>query len=307
MQDDRRRRGNGPSPLVMSLLLQIFSQLQRSPYRPPVTIALLAANILVHIHPSPYFLVYSLSDVRQNCIHPRAIASALSHGSLPLNRLVFAGFMHADDVHLYYNMLSLCWKGLQLETAMGSAEFLRLVCFSLLASHSLLVLMAYMLSASAGDAVSGFNTCAIGFSAVLFSMKYVLNQRSPALTPVMGFMVPAKYAAWCELVLISLITPNASFLGHLAGILAGWLYVHIPALLPAIPSAARYTYSSGTASSSNTSSSWQQPIELEELEEVDSAYGPAAGQRTAEEVRAHRLNRYRNRDRDPAAGRSVNI
>ena len=44
----------------------------------------------------------------------------------------------------------------------------------------------------------------------------------------MGIRFPTQYAAWLELVLISMISPNASFLGHLAGILAGYLYVHGP-------------------------------------------------------------------------------
>lgn len=35
----------------------------------------------------------------------------------------------------------------------------------------------------------------------------------------------AQYVAWVELVVISLITPNASFLGHLVGILAGLLHL----------------------------------------------------------------------------------
>ena len=40
--------------------------------------------------------------------------------------------------------------------------------------------------------------------------------------------VPSKYAYWAELIAISLVTPNASFAGHLAGILVGLLYVYGP-------------------------------------------------------------------------------
>lgn len=36
-----------------------------------------------------------------------------------------------------------------------------------------------------------------------------------------------QYVAWVELVIISLVTPNASFLGHLAGILAGLLHIAV--------------------------------------------------------------------------------
>lgn len=41
-------------------------------------------------------------------------------------------------------------------------------------------------------------------------------------------MMRAKYAVWVELVLIQLFVPNASFTGHLAGILVGMAYVYGP-------------------------------------------------------------------------------
>lgn len=76
----------------------------------------------------------------------------------------------------------------------------------------------------------------------------------------MGFQINLRYAVWIELVLISVLVHNASFLGHLCGILAGMLYVEVPAVLGLVnlltgatlfgggrrPS---YTYNSGTASS----------------------------------------------------------
>jgi hypothetical protein len=46
-----------------------------------------------------------------------------------------------------------------------------------------------------------------------------------ALNP--GLAPPPQYVAWVELVIISLVTPNASFLGHLAGILAGLLHIAV--------------------------------------------------------------------------------
>ena len=55
------------------------------------------------------------------------------------------------------------------------------------------------------------------------------------------FTIPSRYACWAELVLIQvlfpyflrsltfqLITPNASFVGHMAGILVGLLYAAGP-------------------------------------------------------------------------------
>jgi hypothetical protein len=36
-----------------------------------------------------------------------------------------------------------------------------------------------------------------------------------------------QYVCWAELAYIQLLTPKASFLGHLGGILAGLLHVHV--------------------------------------------------------------------------------
>jgi rhomboid domain-containing protein 1 len=108
---------------------------------------------------------------------------------------------------------------------MGSIAFSQLVVFSLLASHCLLVGLSYLLYMYT-DITSSYHSCAVGFSAVLFSLKYVLNQSEPSRSNVMGIQVASRYAAWFELVLVSLIHPNVSFVGHLSGILAGILYVH---------------------------------------------------------------------------------
>ena len=45
-----------------------------------------------------------------------------------------------------------------------------------------------------------------------------------------------QYVTWAELIYIQLLTPNASFLGHLAGILAGMLHVTILQRLPLLRS-----------------------------------------------------------------------
>lgn len=41
------------------------------------------------------------------------------------------------------------------------------------------------------------------------------------------FAVPLQYLCWAELVLASLVSPNVSFMGHLAGIVAGFIHVKL--------------------------------------------------------------------------------
>ena len=71
------------------------------------------------------------------------------------------------------------------------------------------------------------HTCAIGFSGVLFALNTILPHVlvQPEQSDVYGFRVPTKYVTIAELGLISLLVPNASFLGHLAGIIVGFMFI----------------------------------------------------------------------------------
>ena len=144
--------------------------------------------------------------------------------------------MHADDGgwHLYYNMASLLWKGVSLEFEMGSDQFGLMLGALLVISHALFVPVTYLATTAGLGQIWGeldsFTDCCVGFSTVLFGLKIIMNHSTVGDRAVgywgMSFPVQAKYAAWAELVLISLISPNASFMGHLCGILAGLIWLH---------------------------------------------------------------------------------
>lgn len=120
-------------------------------------------------------------------------------------------------------MISFLYKGAMLERAYGPEVFGAMVAFLLVTSHVLYVFVAFLLAGTEFGAAL-FTTCAAGFSGVIFGLKMVLNARSSADSYLYGIPVPTKYAAWLELLLIQLLVPQASFLGHLCGILAGrWI------------------------------------------------------------------------------------
>ncbi|KAG8232272.1 hypothetical protein J437_LFUL011759 [Ladona fulva] len=150
-------------------------------------------------------------------------------------RLLLSAIEHGDDMHLYYNMISLLWKGRGLETRLfGSKNFaLFLILASVLCSATY-VGLAFALFRLLND-YSYLKTCAIGFSGVLFTLKTLTSSRDAELNEngrqsfMGGYVrVPLRYAAWAELILIHILVPGSSFLGHLSGILVGMAYIYTP-------------------------------------------------------------------------------
>ena len=70
------------------------------------------------------------------------------------------------------------------------------------------------------------------------------NNQEQKRTSFFAFLVPMRYAVWLELVIIQVMVPKSSFLGHLAGILAGLVFVKGPvaSILSLNPPAAYHVY-----------------------------------------------------------------
>ncbi|XP_061683066.1 rhomboid-related protein 4 [Syngnathoides biaculeatus] len=182
---------------------------------PPVTLAVLGLNA--------YLFLFPAAPLMKACVSVRQ-----AWGSGEWSRLILSPFHHADDMHLYFNMVSLLMKGLRLERRLGAAWFAyTLAVFSLL-TGVLYLAMEAGLTQLTGDG-SHSAACAVGFSGVLFALKVLNNHYHPGgVTYVMGFPVANRYASWVELVLIHITAPGTSLIGHLAGILAGLLYTTGP-------------------------------------------------------------------------------
>jgi len=136
--------------------------------------------------------------------------------------LVLSTLIHMDDIHLYYNTASLLWKGSTLEHRWGSERFAAFVAYATMASGALAVCMGLV----AEHLALGTLGCAVGFSGVLYAMSaVVLMTDSPdASTHVHGLQVPRKLPVWVDVVLSSVMHAHVSFLGHLAGASAGWMW-----------------------------------------------------------------------------------
>ncbi|XP_017292633.1 rhomboid-related protein 4 isoform X1 [Kryptolebias marmoratus] len=182
---------------------------------PPVTLAVLGLNV--------YLFLFPAAQLMKTCVSVQQV-----YWFKDWRRLLLSPFHHADDWHLYFNMVSFLWKGTRLERRLGGAWFLYLLSvFSLLTGLVYLLLEALLTELT--DDQSYSMTCAVGFSGVLFALKVLGNHYQPGgVTYVMGFPVSNRYASWVELVLIHITAPGTSFVGHLAGILVGLLYTSGP-------------------------------------------------------------------------------
>ncbi|KAK7363374.1 hypothetical protein VNO77_05515 [Canavalia gladiata] len=212
-----RRVSRGMIPL---LALHTFSEYYRSERKPPVTAALIAANTLIYLRPS--FLDPLIPPIDQVWFNPHLIFK-----NKDLRRFFLSAFYHIGEPHLVYNMLSLLWKGFQLETAMGSFPFASMVASLLALSQGITLILSKSLLIFFDYERAYYNEYAVGFSGVLFALKVVLNSQSDNYTYVHGVIVPSQYAAWAELLLIQMFVPGVSFIGHLGGILAGLLYMKL--------------------------------------------------------------------------------
>uniref|UniRef100_A0AAF5RXF5 Peptidase S54 rhomboid domain-containing protein n=1 Tax=Wuchereria bancrofti TaxID=6293 RepID=A0AAF5RXF5_WUCBA len=76
-------------------------------------------------------------------------------------RMIVSTSMHVDDMHLYFNMISLLWKGRCLESWLGSNRSLLLSAVFAVAASSTIVGLSYL-----ADKVFSFNG-----GGVLFALK----------------------------------------------------------------------------------------------------------------------------------------
>ncbi|GAB1597285.1 rhomboid-related protein 4-like [Argonauta hians] len=216
---DRRGRG---SLFILLQLLNHFMYIGGFSVVPPVTLFVALGNIAIHYE--NLFLPMTLfPSVETACI---SVFHVWNH--LQWKRLFYGALFHLDDMHLYYNIISFLSKGIRLEKKLSSQHFGFLLLFCTVSSGVLLVALN-MLMASLTNDMSYEHTCAVGFSAVIFAIKVVLNYQNPQEQhSYAGFMIPFQYIHWLEVVMIQLMVPQASFIGHLSGILVGIIYCRTP-------------------------------------------------------------------------------
>jgi len=168
------------------------------------------------------FRIPDITSISRNCILPYAIIYKGQY-----RRLLTAAFLHADYSHIYYNMMSLIYKGFIIEQKLGTIPFLGLSAFLIAGCHTLMCIGAWLAQTYLHSQEEMF-TRTVGISGLLFAYKLIVNldfTSEDSTEYVHGFQIPSRYVAWAELILIYLAVPNSSFSAHLCGILIGLVYV----------------------------------------------------------------------------------
>ncbi|KAJ6770922.1 RHOMBOID-RELATED PROTEIN [Salix koriyanagi] len=173
------RRGSLTKGMLPLLAIHAVNEYYRLPWKPPVTAALLGTNTLIYLRPA--FLHHILPSIDQVWFNPHLILKYRD-----LRRFLLSPFYHVSDSHLVYNMMSLLWKGIQLETSVGSVEFASMLAALLAMSQGITLMLAKSLLLFVDYDKPYYYEYSAGFSGVLFAMKTVLNSQSEDFTNVYG-------------------------------------------------------------------------------------------------------------------------
>ena len=133
-------------------------------------------------------------------------------------RLVTAAVTHVSAMHILFNMGSLLNLA-PLEAALGSAWYAETTLLLLYASMACWMGVMHLAVTRYGQAAWA-DAPVVGYSGVLFGWMTVAGMLQPAGWSFLG--LPVTLSPFVSLALVQLIVPRASFLGHLAGIAAGY-------------------------------------------------------------------------------------
>ncbi len=139
----------------------LISELLRSDRLPPVTLSVLAFNVVIYLE---------LFDLNYPSLHNVCLSAVGILYHKQWLRLIMSPFFHADDWHLYYNMTSFGIKGRSLEKRYGSGYFAFLILVFTISCSLTLVGLEYF-TFLITQKQEYLNTCAVGFSGKLLNLK----------------------------------------------------------------------------------------------------------------------------------------
>ncbi|KAK3260121.1 hypothetical protein CYMTET_30907, partial [Cymbomonas tetramitiformis] len=141
-------------------------------------------------------------------------------------RILTATFSHISFLHLIFNVHSAWSVGVAENmhgSGLGEAAFVNYTIL-LVVLPQLLVMGIYHILIHRFGREEYRSVTAVGYSCVVFGWMTILSQRQPSMQlSLVGLHLPMNLAPFGSLIFTSMIVPQASFIGHLAGILVGYL------------------------------------------------------------------------------------
>lgn len=138
-------------------------------------------------------------------------------------RGVTAIFSHLNLLHIVFNMSSL-WSLRAIEKVFGTIMYFK-ISFILLVVSVLVTMGIYHIWVKYGNIREYETTYAVGYSGVIFGLMTVGHVAAKqSKISFFGLSIPLSLAPFGSLLLTQILVPNASFVGHLSGIIAGYMY-----------------------------------------------------------------------------------
>jgi len=141
-------------------------------------------------------------------------------------RMFTSAFIHHGLLHIFFNMLWVCFGAKRLERYFGTIAFMALTITLLVFTGIIMFLIDAGLHYVFGNfPFSEYNSSVAGFSGVLFAFMQILYAGIYPGTHInrCGMQIPAKLAPLLLLVILKVFMSGSSFFGHLSGIIVGQL------------------------------------------------------------------------------------
>jgi len=141
-------------------------------------------------------------------------------------RIFSSAWFHMGILHILLNMMSFLPLGSSLEKTLGTIRYAYLILLVSILNSFIHIFISYLLFYNPFYSTSFIYECSVGFSGVIFTLLVInLHSSTEQTRSLFGIIkVPSSFYAWVLLVVLQLIMPGVSFLGHLSGIISGYLY-----------------------------------------------------------------------------------
>lgn len=142
-------------------------------------------------------------------------------------------FVHADVMHLIFNMLGIWMFGVELERRWGTQEFTRFF-FLCGVVAGLGTIAVSLLPVDAAWRFLAYAGVTVGASGAFYGIAYAWARTFPHRTVLMFFVFPVQ-AKWFVIILVAMdfavaastgLTSNVAHVAHFSGLAAGYLYLN---------------------------------------------------------------------------------